>query len=133
MVIVWGLETASLSKSLRRALDRCQVQMFARMAQLRRHWPHETWLDFYKKRFATGRWIGQQHGFLLSDRLLLKQYSWAGHLARFEDRWAKKVTVWKGCHWKSRGQHNVHWKAYDFEYRWAFRGTRNRIELFWEN
>jgi len=134
MVLLWGLETASLTKSLRRSLDRCQIQMFARMARLRRHWPFETWIEFEKRKFAIGRYLVQYYGLLVSDRLLLKQFSFAGHLARFDgERWAKRVTAWLGCKWKHAGQHNQNWHAYDFQHRWALRGVRCRVELQWEN
>ena len=62
MVLLWGLETASLSKMQRKQLDRCQYQMYARMAKMRRHWnAEESWLDFEKRKVRMGRYLVQKH------------------------------------------------------------------------
>ena len=80
MFLLWGLETASLSKTLRKKMDRCQHQMFSRIARMRRKWSaDESWLDFEKRKVRMGRYLVQKHSILLSDRLLSKVFSWAGH------------------------------------------------------
>ena len=121
MVLLWGLETASLTKTLRRNLDRCQHQMFSRMAKMKRHWSaNEPWLDFEKRKVRMGRYLVQKHSILLSDRLLSKVFSWAGHVARMSpDKWALRTTLWNGCCWKQSGKHKPAWNNYDVQHRYA--------------
>ena len=60
VMMAWlrGLETASLSKTLRNKLDKCQYQMYSRMAKMRRHWSaDESWLDFEKRNVRMGRYL----------------------------------------------------------------------------
>ena len=109
--------------------------MFSMMARMKRKWSaDESWLDLKKRKVRMGRYLVQKHSILLSDRLLSKVFSWAGHVARMSlDKWTLRFTLWSGCCWKQDGKHNPAWNNYDVQHRYALIGTRNRKELFWEN
>ena len=43
-------------------LDRCQHQMFSRMARMKRKWSaDESWLDLKKRKVRMGRYLVQKH------------------------------------------------------------------------
>ena len=102
---------------------------------MKRKWSaDESWLDLKKRKVRMGRYLVQKHSILLSDRLLSKVFSWAGHVARMSlDKWTLRFTLWSGCCWKQDGKHNPAWNNYDVQHRYALTGTRNRKEFFWEH
>ena len=130
-----GFGSCQPFKELWKKLDRWQYQMFSMMARMKRKWSaDESWLDLKKRKVRMGRYLVQKHSILLSDRLLSKVFSWAGHVARMSlDKWTLRCTLWNGCCWKQDGKHNPAWNNYDVQHRYAFTGISNRKEPFLEH
>ena len=128
MVLLWALETCRSSIAQRKALDRCQNQMAARMLRSTRKWSSgESFLEFAQRKSKFARWMIQQWSLPVSDRLLDKTFSWAGHVARMPiDRWAKRSILWRGCFWKKNGKLRCSWNAYEHDFRWKIRGVSKR-------
>ena len=132
MVLLWALETCRWSIAQRKALDCCENQMAARMLRSTRKWSSgESFLEFAQRKSKFARWMIQQWSLPVSDRLLDKTFSWAGHVARMPiDRWAKRSILWRGCLWKKNGKLRCSWNAYQHDFRWKIRGVSKRAELF---
>ena len=93
----------------------------------------EDWIIWTNRKIKTARWAIQKYSIFLSDRIMAKQFSWAGHIARMgPEQWVFGSTSWLGHRWKLEVCADRYY-TYRKDRRWKIVGAARMPWLFWES
>ena len=104
--LLCAVETMSLTPAQLKLFDHCQILQVAKMMRMKKTWRDgETWIEFHKRRIRVARaYISWNSTGFTSDKILAKNWSWCGHVARLpSSRQALMLSNWCSLQWQKRG------------------------------